>query len=93
MVTHGRSGALTSRWVYAYDEHGNEREWVESDRDGAVQRKEVYTYEYDGQGNWVKQVTEEWIPDDDEGYLEPAEAVYRTITYYPQEGTGDREGL
>ena len=93
VVTHGRSGALTSRWVYAYDEHGNEREWVESDRDGAVQRKEVYTYEYDGQGNWVKQVTEEWIPDDDEGYLEPAEAVYRTITYYPQEGTGDKEGL
>ena len=79
--------------MYAYDEHGNEREWVASDRDGAVQKKEVYTYEYDAHGNWVKQVTAEWIPDDDEGYLEPAEAVYRTITYHPQEGTGDKEGL
>lgn len=93
VITHGRSGALTSRWVYAYDEHGNEREWVASDAAGAIQRKEVYTYEYDTQGNWVKQVTAEWIPDGDEGYLEPAEAIYRTITYYPQEGTGDKEGL
>ena len=91
VITHGRSGALTSRWVYAYDEHGNEREWVASDRDGAIQRKEVYTYEYDGHGNWVKQVTAEWIPDGDGGYLEPAEAVYRTITYYPQGATEDAE--
>ena len=85
VITHGRSGALTSRWAYAYDEHGNEREWVESDTDGAVQKKEVYTYEYDTHGNWVKQVTAEWIPDGEGGYLEPAEAIHRTITYYTQE--------
>ena len=90
VITHGRSGALTSRWVYAYDEHGNEREWVESNADSLVQRKEVYTYEYDTQGNWVKQVTAEWVPDAAAGYLEPAEAIYRTISYYPQGGT---EGL
>ena len=91
VITHGRSGALTSRWAYTYDEHGNEREWVSSDRDGAIQRKEVYTYEYDTQGNWVKQVIAEWIPDGEGGYLEPAEAISRTITYYPQEETKVRE--
>ena len=91
VITHGRSGALTSRWVYAYDEHGNEREWVAFDRDGAIQRKEVYTYEYDTQGNWVKQITAEWVPDDDGGYLEPAEAIYRTIRYYPQGGAKGSE--
>ena len=87
VITRGRSGALTSRWTYAYDERGNEREWVESDTDGALQRKEVYTYEYDARGNWVKQVTLEWIPTDDGGYLEPAEAVHRTITYDTQAET------
>ena len=59
---------------------------MSSDAGGAVQRKEVYTYEYDTHGNWVKQVTAEWIPDDEGGYLEPAEAISRTITYYTQEG-------
>ena len=85
VTTQGRGGTLTSRWVYAYDERGNEREWVASETDGSIQRKEVYTYEYDAKGNWVKQVTAEWIPDADGGYLEPAEAIYRTISYYAEE--------
>ena len=89
VTTQGRGGALTSRWVYAYDERENEREWVASNTDGSIQRKEVYTYEYDAQGNWVKRVTAEWIPAGEQGYLEPAEAIYRTITYYPQEEAED----
>ncbi len=32
----------------------------------------------------MKQVTSEWIPDGQAGYLEPAEAVYRDITYYAE---------
>ena len=85
IITLGRNGALASRWVFAYDERGNEREWVSYKVDGSIKRKEIYAYEYDTEGNWVKQVTSEWIPDGEQGYIEPAEAVYRTITYYPKE--------
>ena len=67
--------------MYAYDEHGNEREWVESDTEGAVpETKKSIPTSMHAHGYWVKQVTAEWIPDGDGGYLEPAEAEYRTIT-------------
>ena len=36
----------------------------------------------------MKQVTSEWIPDGEAGYLEPAEAVYRDITYYAETQAG-----
>ena len=84
VTTQGRNGALASRWVYAYDQRGNEREWVSYRADGSIKRKEIYSYEYDAQGNWVKQITSEWVPDEQQGYIEPAEAVYRMITYYPK---------
>jgi len=88
VTTRGRNGSLTSRWVYFYDERGNEREWIAYKADGSIRRKEVYAYEYDARGNWVKQVTSEWIPDGAAGYLEPAEAVYRDITYYEEMQAG-----
>jgi len=88
VTTHGRNGSLTSRWIYAYDERGNEREWIAYKADGSIRRKEVYAYAYDARGNWVKQVTSEWIPDGEAGYLEPAEAVYQEITYYAETQVG-----
>ena len=88
VTTQGRSGSLTSRWVYAYDERGNEREWIAYKADGSKRRKEVYAYEYDARGNWVKRITSEWIPDGQAGYLELAEAVYRDITYYAEPQAG-----
>lgn len=85
VATQGRNGALVSRWLFRHDEHGNEREWVELGAGGALRKKEAYAYEYDGQGNWLKRVTSEWIPRPGgpagAGIFEPAEAVYRTLTY------------
>lgn len=85
VATQGRSGALVSRWLFQHDEHGNEREWVEIGADGALRKKEIYAYEYDGRGNWLQRVTSEWVPrpggSAEAGVFEPAEAVYRTLTY------------
>ena len=85
VASQGRNGALVSRWLFRHDEHGNEREWVELGADGALRKKEAYAYEYDGRGNWLKRVTSEWVPRPDgpagAGVFEPAEAVYRTLTY------------
>ena len=89
VATRGRNGALASRWLFEHDEHGNEREWMELGADGALRKKEIYPYEYDGRGNWLKRVTSEWVPrpggTDEAGVFEPAEAVYRTLTYYDSE--------
>lgn len=88
VVTHSRSGALVSRWRYRHDPHGNERLWTSLEADGSVRTKERYVYEYDARGNWLKRVTLEWVPHPkpeaapDAGSFEPAEVVYRTISYY-----------
>jgi hypothetical protein len=42
-----------------------------------------YTYEFDAQGNWIKQTASK-ILDDDKS--EPIEVIYRTISYYPPVG-------
>ena len=88
VTTHGRTRSLASRWVYAYDERGNERKWIAYKADGSIRRKEVYAFEYDARGNWVKRITSEWIPDGQTGYLEPAEAVYRDIKYHAEAQAG-----
>ena len=89
VVTQGRNGALVSRWLFEHDEHGNEREWMELGADGALRKKEIYAYEYDERGNWLKRVTSEWVPrpggTGEAGVFEPAEALYRTLTYYDSE--------
>ena len=89
VATQGRSGSLVSRWLFQHDEHGNEREWMEIGAGGALRKKEIYAYEYDERGNWLKRVTSEWVPrpgaTDEAGIFEPAEAVYRTLTYYDSE--------
>ena len=84
LVTYGRGGTIVARWEYQYDERGNEREWVAYRADGTVRRREVFTFEYDDLGNWVKMVTSEWVPHETGGEIEPAEVLYRDIAYYTQ---------
>ena len=50
------SGAtLTGREVYKYDDKGNISEMTLVNNDGSLLSKEVYKYELDTIGNWVKQ--------------------------------------
>ncbi|MCS6926127.1 MAG: hypothetical protein NZ578_09540 [Candidatus Binatia bacterium] len=84
LATYGRTGALSSTWVYAYDARGNQSEWVVYQPDGTVAQKQTYTYEYDTRGNWVKKVVSELITPSDAASLEPSEVIYRTITYHLQ---------
>ena len=82
VVTYGRGGTIVSRWEYQYDKQGNESEWTAYRADGTIRRKELFTYEYDDFGNWVKMVTSEWVPSETGGEIEPAEVVYRGIRYH-----------
>jgi hypothetical protein len=75
-------GKLFRTALVRYDDHGDEVEDVEYNSDGSVHKRTAYSYEFDSQGNWVKQVTSEWVKRDGKSFFEPNEVDYREITYF-----------
>jgi protein TonB len=80
-------GSLTGKEVYKYDERGNIVEMTLRNDDGTLLSKEVYTYEFDAVGNWVKMTTSVAIIEGGQVTFEPSEVTYRTISYYLDEAT------
>lgn len=77
------SGAtLTGREVYKYDDKGNISEMTLLNSDGSLLSKEVYKYEFDTIGNWIKMTTAVAVVENGKIEFEPAEVTYRTIFYY-----------
>jgi hypothetical protein len=76
------AGRMERGELYAYDERNNPIECAFLEADGSVRDKISYSYEYDSQGNWVKETTSVWVVRDDKSVFEPAEVTYRTITYH-----------
>ncbi|MDT7806466.1 MAG: periplasmic protein TonB [Acidobacteriota bacterium] len=75
-------GSLTGKEVYKYDERGNIIEMTLHNDDGTLLAKEVYTYELDALGNWVKMTTAVAVIEGGKVTFEPSEVTYRTISYY-----------
>jgi len=75
-------GSLTGKEVYKYDERGNIVEMTLHGSDGSLIAKEVYTYEFDAVGNWVKMTTAVAVIEGGKITFEPSEVTYRTISYY-----------
>jgi TonB family protein len=73
---------LTGREVYKYDEKGNISEMTLVNADGSLVSKEVYKYEFDSVGNWVKMTTSVAVVENGKISFEPTEVTYRTIFYY-----------
>ncbi len=73
---------LTGREVYKYDDKGNNSEMTLVNGDGSLISKEVYKYDYDSVGNWVKMTTAVAVVENGRVAFEPTEATYRTIFYY-----------
>ena len=73
---------LTGREVYKYDEKGNISEMTLVNADGSLVSKEVYKYDYDSVGNWVKMTTSVAVVEGGRIGFEPTEVTYRTIFYY-----------
>jgi TonB family protein len=73
---------LTGREVYKYDDKGNISEMTLVNADGSLVSKEVYTYDYDSVGNWVKMTTSVAVVENGHIGFEPTEVTYRTIFYY-----------
>jgi TonB family protein len=73
---------LTGREVYKYDDKGNISEMTLVNADGSLISKEVYKYDYDSVGNWVKMTTSIAVVENGRVAFEPTEVTYRTIFYY-----------
>ena len=75
-------GSLTGKEVYKYDARGNIVEMTLHNDDGTLLAKEVYTYEFDAVGNWVKMTTSVAMMEGGKVTFEPSEVTYRTISYF-----------
>ena len=73
---------LTGREVYKYDDKGNISEMTLVNADGSLISKEIYKYDYDSVGNWVKMTTSVAVVENGRIGFEPTEVTYRTIFYY-----------
>jgi protein TonB len=78
-------GTLTGKEVYKYDDKGNIVEMTLHNEDGSLLSKEVYAYEFDAVGNWVKMTTSVAIIEGGKINFEPSEVTYRTISYFLDE--------
>ncbi len=77
--------ALTGKEVYKYDDKGNISEMTMLNNDGSLLSKEMYKYEYDNVGNWIKMMTSVAVMEGGKVNFEPSEVTYRVITYYLDE--------
>jgi len=73
---------LTGRESYKYDDKGNISEMALVNTDGSLVSKEVYKYDSDSLGNWVKMTTSVAVVENGKIAFEPTEVTYRTIFYY-----------
>lgn len=70
---------------YKHDDKGNIIEMTLRSADGSIISKEVYNYELDAVGNWVKMTTSLVLFEDGKLRYEPVEATYRSIAYFYDE--------
>ena len=73
---------LTGHETYKYDDKGNISEMTLLNTDGSLLSKEVYKYEFDSIGNWIKMTTSVAVVANQKIEFEPTEVTYRTIFYY-----------
>ena len=74
---------------YARDDKGNLNEMTLRGDNNDILRKEVYAYEYDAIGNWVKMITSTLTYEEGKVTQQPTGVTYRNITYYFDQAIAD----
>lgn len=77
-----QDGSLFRVSVSEYDARGNEVAAATYNADGSLREKSRYEYEFDARGNWVRQITSEWVTEGGKSFFTPTEVSYRTIKYF-----------
>ena len=72
------------KYVYTSlgDGKGNPLEIVTYFADGSIKEGYRYEYEYDAQGNSIKEIKHKWITQDGKSFFQPTEVTYRKIEYF-----------
>ncbi len=82
-LVYSDDGKLNQHYSIKLDENGNELEKTDKDVFGMYgERKYRYEYEFDNQGNWIKQITYKEEPKNGVKQFKPYSVDYRTITYW-----------
>ena len=82
-LVYAADGSLNQRYLQILDEKGNEVEGtIFKTRDGSVDVKQSFAYEFDSHGNWIKRTSSEIVTKDGREERKPRRVYYRTITYY-----------
>jgi hypothetical protein len=79
------NGSLNQKYLVTLDEEGNEIEEINfglSNYKFYGDRKYRYEYEFDSQGNWIKQKTYKEETENGVKVFKPYSSHYRTITYW-----------
>lgn len=76
------SDSQVGKEEYVHDAKGNLSEKTVRDNNNNIVSREVYTYEYDALGNWVKMITSTVVYEGGKVTPQPTEVTYRNITYY-----------
>ena len=77
------------REEYTYDDKGNVREMTLRDNSNNILSKEVYAYEYDSVGNWIKMTTSTLVYEGGKVVSQPTEVTHRSISYYLDEAISE----
>ena len=76
------SNSQIGKEEYVRDARGDLTEKTVRDNSNNIVSKEVYTYETDALGNWVKMISSTVVYEGGKVTPQPTEVTYRNITYY-----------
>ncbi len=88
--SYNERGRLVLKSTFTFDNKGAIATSSSYDEAGKLLEKRSYAYEFDAQGNWIKQTASKVLAN---GKIEPLEVIYRTISYFPPVGNFKEGGV
>lgn len=82
VLKYDAAGVLKLIEVSSDDDSGNEIETVEYFPDGSVKGGNRYEYQFDKQGNAIKEIDYAWVTEDGKSSFRASGVTYREITYF-----------
>jgi hypothetical protein len=82
IISFSPKGEILGKGTITYSEKGYIAEMVYSLSDGSPEKREKYTYDFDGQRNWVKKTLYQWVTEEGKSTYKLMNITHRTIVYY-----------
>lgn len=81
-LTFDKDNKLLITQISLDDEKGNEIETFQYLPDGSIKSGNRYEYQFDKQGNIIKETNYEWTTEDGKSFFQPSEVTYHRIAYF-----------